>query len=160
MCFVFVWEQTATSAIYIQNCLVLITEMKSVYSAVRTGPLNEAVFWRLSYSFTHDNEQQLSCQFKPTWIMFEYTSWNKNDARNFSCLVSNLPRTHRNFTLQKAMKDSPSGLCHVRYGIRCRPVKSEGSPIRAPKIKNVITNQVHLLRKVKQQLFCEHGHVN
>jgi hypothetical protein len=38
MCFVFVWEQTATCDIYI-----FITEMKSVYSTVRTGRLNEAV---------------------------------------------------------------------------------------------------------------------
>jgi hypothetical protein len=43
ICFVFVWEQTATCAIYSINRLVFITEMKSVYSAVRTGSLNEAV---------------------------------------------------------------------------------------------------------------------
>jgi hypothetical protein len=43
MRFVFVWEQTATYATHIKNWLVFITEMKSVYSAVRTGPLNEAV---------------------------------------------------------------------------------------------------------------------
>jgi len=42
MCFVFIWEQTATCATYIINWLVFITEMKSVYSAVRTGPLNTA----------------------------------------------------------------------------------------------------------------------
>jgi hypothetical protein len=42
MCFVFVWEQTATFATYVINWLVFITEMKSVYIAVRTGPLNEA----------------------------------------------------------------------------------------------------------------------
>jgi hypothetical protein len=43
MCFVFIWEQTATCAIYSKNWLVFITEMKSVYSAVRTGSLNKAV---------------------------------------------------------------------------------------------------------------------
>jgi hypothetical protein len=45
MCFtrILVSEQTATCAIYLKNLLVFITEMKSVYSAVRTGPLNEAV---------------------------------------------------------------------------------------------------------------------
>jgi hypothetical protein len=43
MCFVFVWEQTATCVTYITNWFVFITEIKSVYSAVRTGPLNEAV---------------------------------------------------------------------------------------------------------------------
>ena len=36
-------EQTATCATYSINWLVFITEMKSVYSAVRTGYLNKAV---------------------------------------------------------------------------------------------------------------------
>ena len=44
MCFVFIWEQTATCATYSMNWLVFITEMKSVYSAVRTGSLNKAVW--------------------------------------------------------------------------------------------------------------------
>ena len=39
MCFVFIWEQTATCAVYSINWLVFIAEMKSVYSAVRTGSL-------------------------------------------------------------------------------------------------------------------------
>ena len=43
MCFVFIWEQTATCATYSINWLVFITEMKSVYSAVQTGYLNKAV---------------------------------------------------------------------------------------------------------------------
>ena len=43
MCFVFIWEQTATCATYSIHWLVFITEMKSVYSAVRTGSLNKAV---------------------------------------------------------------------------------------------------------------------
>ena len=37
------WEQTATCATYSINWLVFITQMKSVYSAVRTGALNKAV---------------------------------------------------------------------------------------------------------------------
>jgi len=40
MCFIFMWEQTATCATYSINWLVFITEMKSVYSAVRTWSLN------------------------------------------------------------------------------------------------------------------------
>jgi hypothetical protein len=40
---VFIWKQTATCVTYSINWLVFITEMKSVYSAVRTGPLNKAV---------------------------------------------------------------------------------------------------------------------
>jgi hypothetical protein len=43
MCFVFIWEQTATCATYRINWLVFITEMKCVYCAVRTGSLNKAV---------------------------------------------------------------------------------------------------------------------
>ena len=41
MCFVFIREQTATCATYSINWLVFITEIKSVYCAVRTGPLNK-----------------------------------------------------------------------------------------------------------------------
>ena len=44
MYFVFIWEQTATCATYSINWLVFITEMKSAYSAVRTGSLNKAVW--------------------------------------------------------------------------------------------------------------------
>ena len=40
MCFVFIWEQTATCATHSTNWLVFITQMKSVYCAVRTGSLN------------------------------------------------------------------------------------------------------------------------
>ena len=43
MCFVFIRKQRATCATYSINWLVFITEMKSVYSAVRTGPLTKAV---------------------------------------------------------------------------------------------------------------------
>ena len=43
MWFVFIWEQTATCATYSINWLVFITEVKSVYCAVRTGSLNKAV---------------------------------------------------------------------------------------------------------------------
>ena len=43
MCFVFIWEQTAFCPTYIIKWLVFITEMKSVYCAVRTGSLNKVV---------------------------------------------------------------------------------------------------------------------
>ena len=42
LCFIFIWEQTAACATYSINWLVFITEMKSVYSPVRTGSLNKA----------------------------------------------------------------------------------------------------------------------
>jgi hypothetical protein len=46
MCFVFtsISERTATFALYNRNVLVFITEIKSVYCAVRTGPLNKTVY--------------------------------------------------------------------------------------------------------------------
>ena len=43
MCFVFIWEQTPTCATYSIKWLVFITEMKSVYCAVRTGSLTKTV---------------------------------------------------------------------------------------------------------------------
>jgi hypothetical protein len=56
MCFVFIWEQTATCATYSINWLVFITEMKSVHSAVRTGSLT---FWHRSFTFNSNKS--------PTW---------------------------------------------------------------------------------------------
>jgi len=41
--FVRISEQAAAFALYVNNWMVFITEMKSVYSAVRTGYLNKAV---------------------------------------------------------------------------------------------------------------------
>ena len=43
MYFVFIWEQTGTCATYSINWLVFITEIKSVYCAVRSGSLNKVV---------------------------------------------------------------------------------------------------------------------
>ena len=42
MCFVFIWEQTATCATYSVNWLVYTTVVESVYSAVRTNSLYKA----------------------------------------------------------------------------------------------------------------------
>ena len=61
MCFVFIWEQTATCVTYSINWLVFITQMKSVYCAVRTGSLNKAVCasylkgWYLGKTLTKRN---------------------------------------------------------------------------------------------------------
>ena len=43
VCFVWISEQTANFALHNFKRSVFITEMKSVYSAVRTGSLNKAV---------------------------------------------------------------------------------------------------------------------
>ena len=55
MCFLFIWEQTATCATYSINWLVFITDMKSVYCAVRTGSLTKAVCasWLMSNHAIH-----------------------------------------------------------------------------------------------------------
>ena len=55
MCFVFIWEQTATCATYSINWLVFITEMKCVYCAVRTGSLNKAVCASSLKGYVHRN---------------------------------------------------------------------------------------------------------
>ena len=57
LCFVFIWEQTATCATYSINWLVFITEIKSVYSAVRGGSLNKAVC-----ASSLNGYSQLSCR--------------------------------------------------------------------------------------------------
>jgi hypothetical protein len=44
MCSVFISEQTTNFALDNINCLVFITYMKSVYCAVRTGPLTKTVY--------------------------------------------------------------------------------------------------------------------
>ena len=53
MCFVFIWEQTATCTTYSINWSVFITEMKSVYCAVRTGSLNKAVWASYLKGYSH-----------------------------------------------------------------------------------------------------------
>jgi len=41
LCFVWISEQTTIISLYSINWLVFITEAESVYSAVRTGSLNQ-----------------------------------------------------------------------------------------------------------------------
>ena len=90
MCFVFIWEQTATCATYSINCLVFIAEMKSVYSTVRTGSLNSAVCaWALKVNiattvrsahtvfmcFVFIWEQTTTCvTYSINWLVF-VTEW-------------------------------------------------------------------------------------
>ena len=62
MCFVFIWEQTATCATYRINWLGFITEMKSVYCAVRTGSLNKAVCNSYLKPTGHVMHQQFNIQ--------------------------------------------------------------------------------------------------
>ena len=82
MCFVFIWEQTATCATYSINWLVFITEMKSVYSAVRTGYLNKAVCASSLKSTGHVMHQQFNIQqlyvLRTLYLCVLYLSENKH----------------------------------------------------------------------------------
>jgi hypothetical protein len=60
MCFVRLSEQTVTFALYIINRLVFITEVESVYSAVRTDFLYKTlhiVLWRFRKKNNNNNQQ-------------------------------------------------------------------------------------------------------
>ena len=64
MCFLFIWEQTETCATYSINWLVFITEMKSVYHAVRTGSLNKAVCASYLKGKYIAQQRSMDCVFK------------------------------------------------------------------------------------------------
>ena len=77
LCLVFIWEQTATCATYSKNWLVFITEMKSVYSAIRTGSLNKSACF--VFTFCHTEfvcfvfiwEQTATCTtYSINWLVF------------------------------------------------------------------------------------------
>ena len=65
MCFVFISEQTANCATYSINCLVFITEMESVYSAVGTGVLNRAVRVLCLEDNTIQDNHFVTSQYRP-----------------------------------------------------------------------------------------------
>jgi hypothetical protein len=75
MCFVFIWEQTAACATYIINRLVFTTEMKSVYSAVRTGPFFlKGIYWSDSF---YIKQGVYNCSLYQLWkyIQFLLVLW-------------------------------------------------------------------------------------
>ena len=97
MCFIFISEQTATCATYSVNWLVFITEMKSVYSAVRTGALNKAVcasslkgwFWSIlvilkSFLWVSDTcdllQWRWACHFYFGVQHLQSTQWSSSGA--------------------------------------------------------------------------------
>ena len=92
MCFVFIWEQTATCATYSINWLFFITKMKSVYSAVRTGSLTKAVCalsltlrWLMSYIYGapildvsrshNDAQQSVGLLWTSDQLVAETSTW-------------------------------------------------------------------------------------
>ena len=77
MCFVFVWEQTVTCATYSINWLVFITEMKSVYSAVRTGALNNNPLEPTGHVMHHQFNIQQLYALPTLYLCVLYLSENK-----------------------------------------------------------------------------------
>ena len=74
MCFVFIWEQTATCATYSINWLVFTTEMKSVYSAVRTGSLNKSSMRFVCKGLTFRVHQYVGLVFThKNYLVTDYT---------------------------------------------------------------------------------------
>ena len=74
-CFVFIPEQIATFAPYNINLLVFMKEMKSVYSAVRTGSLNKAVC--ACYVMHHQFNIQQLYALPTLYLCVLYLSENK-----------------------------------------------------------------------------------
>jgi hypothetical protein len=95
MCFVIIWEQTATCATYSINWLVFITEMKSVYCAVRTGSLNIAV-WASSLK-NNVEVQQCSSAYCPLFLV-QVDTRNCKIPRFLSASLCELQIFFRGFT--------------------------------------------------------------
>ena len=93
MCFVFIWEQTATCATYSINWLVFITEMKSVYCAVRTGSLTKAV----CASYLKGYNRQSSSRVQNLHLSNEFCTEIKS---------SNIIKTHARTEICSAGKQS------------------------------------------------------
>ena len=72
MCFVLICEQTATCASYPINWLVFITEMQSVYNAVRTRSLNKAV---CASSLNRQNFQARWLLYVPSGLTFKNSTF-------------------------------------------------------------------------------------
>ena len=114
MCFVFIWEQTATCATYSINWLVFITEMKSVYSAVRTGSLNKAVYasslkghWTVSLGPWYRDSNPVTLWLACLWQRFslypasfhlwtvEVNSITREDSSFSPFLLKNIRTVHK-----------------------------------------------------------------
>ena len=78
MCFVFVWEQTAICATDSINWLIFITEMKSVYCAVRNGSLNKAVcciYLRTNSDLCHLQHKLIGIYNRDVKCLLRCTNW-------------------------------------------------------------------------------------
>ena len=139
MCFVFTWEQTATCATYSINWSVFITEMKSVYSAVRTGSLNKTVCassLKVNIATTVRSAHTVFMCFVFTW---EQTATCATYSINWSVFITEMNSVYsavRTGSLNKAFcASSLKGfvyehilICHCdqNYGECCSRVRSNG----------------------------------
>jgi hypothetical protein len=116
MCFVFIWEHTATCATYSINWLVFITEMKSVYCAVRTGSLNKSVGASSlkSYCNLHGQRNRTLVFWHITARTNEVLRWRKCYYASILFLL-NTDRVRR----------LAAGLFPRRIIFKCRPVRVE-----------------------------------
>ena len=100
MCFVFIWEQTATFATSSINWLVFITQIKSVYSAVRTGALN--ITWVQSIL-----EQTATCAtYSINWLVF---------ITEMKSVYSAVRTGALNITWVQSIWEQKSNLCHLQH---------------------------------------------
>jgi hypothetical protein len=97
MCFVWIWEQTATISLYSINWLVFITETECVYCAVRMKPLNfvqvnfvNLIFQRVSIRklrlchIQHQCWYQISCSSLSFELLRETRgSWRTRGRRHY-----------------------------------------------------------------------------
>ena len=143
MCFVFIWEQTATCATYNINWLVFITEMKSVYSAVRTGYLNVIQFdtWYFlgsthphTHTHTQHNRQYYLIKLFVCWqwipsLSYAQYNWplNKNLSQGLWLCTVHYASTNRVWTRSAA--------CSTRYthAVRCWPRPTAGDAACFPR---------------------------
>ena len=93
MCFAFIWYETATCATYNIKWLVFIAEMKTVYSALRTGYLNRAVFAcsvsraKQSITFMFYTNQQIKCSLFSNTLPLKCTQHATRARSTMDCTI-------------------------------------------------------------------------
>jgi len=137
MCFVFIWEQTATCATYNINWLVFIIETKSVYSAVRTGYLNKS---GLHFVFKRLRKKPVKCYILSTLLVLcgaETWTLGKADQKHLESFemwcrrrLEKIGRTDRvkNEEILHKVKEEINVLHTIRRR-KVNPLKPELNPI-------------------------------
>ena len=87
MCFVWIWEQTATISLYSINWLVFTTETECVYCAVRTGCLNTTRVDRPPILHSHPHLHVATARRTRRWtvgtwqIVISFRNWRVSDRK-------------------------------------------------------------------------------